>query len=270
MVGSAVYIGAIVADGMRHTNGRVALVTGAGRGIGRAVACALAARGDRVMAVSRTESELRDLADETGVDYVVDTVATPEGCERIVEETRRRLGPVEILVNNAGVLSDRERPVWDEPPEVWHDVFATNLHGPFELIRRVAHDMIDSGFGRIVIVSSSAGEFGVAAQPAYCASRNGLLGLMRAVAQDVGGHGITCNAVLPGWTKTQMADDLVRQTADSAGISFEAAWADAVAAYPAQRPVDPREIAEVVAFLASDAASGINGEATTIALGGVW
>jgi NAD(P)-dependent dehydrogenase (short-subunit alcohol dehydrogenase family) len=93
---------------------------------------------------------------------------------------------------------------------------------------------------------------------------------MRATAQDVGSHGITCNAVLPGWTKTQMADDLVRQTADSQGISFEQAWDDAVAAYPAQRPVDPREIADTIAFLASDSASGINGEAITIALGGVW
>jgi NAD(P)-dependent dehydrogenase (short-subunit alcohol dehydrogenase family) len=86
----------------------------------------------------------------------------------------------------------------------------------------------------------------------------------------VGGYGITCNAVLPGWTKTQMADDLVRQTADAGGISFEQAWADAVAAYPAQRPVDPQEIADTIAFLASDAASGVNGEATTIALGGAW
>ena len=130
--------------------------------------------------------------------------------------------------------------------------------------------MIDRGFGRIVIVSSSAGEFGVAGQPAYCASRNGLLGLMRAVAQDVGGHGVTCNAVLPGWTKTQMADDLVTQTAQATGVSFDQAWADAVAAYPAQRAVDPQEVADTIAFLASDAASGINGEATTIALGGIW
>jgi NAD(P)-dependent dehydrogenase (short-subunit alcohol dehydrogenase family) len=254
----------------REPSGRVALVTGAGRGIGRAVAGTLAARGDRVMAVSRTESELEDLARETGVAYIAETVSTPEGCERIVEETRDRLGAIDILVNNAGVLSGAERPIWDEPPELWHEVFAVNLHGPFELMRRVTRDMVKRRFGRIVIVSSSAGAFGVAAMPAYCASRNGLLGLMRAVAQDVGSHGVTCNAVLPGWTKTQMADDLVRQTADAGGISFEQAWADAVAAYPAQRPVDPQEIADTIAFLASDAASGINGEATTIALGGVW
>jgi 3-oxoacyl-[acyl-carrier protein] reductase len=250
--------------------GRVAVVTGAGRGIGRAVASVLAERGDTVMAVSRTEADLADLARETGVEYLVETVSTPEGCERIVEQTRRRLGPIEILVNNAGVLSGDERPIHEEGSSVWHDVFATNLHGPFELMRRATRDMMEQRFGRIVVVSSSAGEFGVAAMPAYCASRNGLLGLMRAVAQDVGSHHVTCNAVLPGWTKTQMADDLVRQTAESHGITFEQAWHDAVAAYPAQRPVDPREIADTIAFLASDSASGINGEAITIALGGVW
>jgi len=252
------------------SGGRVALVTGAGRGIGRAVASTLAARGYRVMAVSRTEADLCEVARETGVEYLVETVATAEGCERIIGQTRDRLGPVEILVNNAGVLSAAERPVWDEDPSVWHDIFATNLHGPFELIRRAARDMVERRSGRIVIVSSNAGAFGVAAQPAYCASRNGLLGLMRAVAQDVGSYGITCNAVLPGWTKTPMADDLVRRMAVAQGISFEKVWKEAVAAYPAQRPVDPQEIADTIAFLASDAASGINGEAVKIALGGVW
>jgi NAD(P)-dependent dehydrogenase (short-subunit alcohol dehydrogenase family) len=253
-----------------ESNGRVALVIGAGRGIGRATARTLAARGDRVMAVSRTESELKDLARETGVEYIVESVSTGEGCERIVEETRARLGAVDILVNNAGVLSSAEQVIWDTQPELWHEIFATNLHAPFELIRRVSRDMVERRFGRIMIVSSSAGEFGVAAMPAYCASRNGLLGLMRAVAQDVGAYGVTCNAVLPGWTKTQMADNLVRQTAEASGISFDQAWAEAVAAYPAQRAVDPQEIADTIAFLASDAASGINGEAVTIALGGVW
>ena len=89
--------------------------------------------------------------------------------------------------------------------------------------------------------------------PAYCASRNGLLGLMRAVAQDAGSYNVTCNALLPGWTKTQMTDDLVRQTAESQGVSFEQAWHEAVAAYPARRP-RPAEIADTVAFLAYDRA----------------
>jgi NAD(P)-dependent dehydrogenase (short-subunit alcohol dehydrogenase family) len=256
--------------GASAARGRVALVTGAGRGIGHAVATSLAARGYRVMAVSRTEPELRQLAADTGAEYLVETVATAAGCQRIIEQTRDRLGPIELLVNNAGVLSAAERQVWDEDPEVWHEIFATNLHGPFELIRRASRDMIERRSGRIVIVSSNAGEFGVAAQPAYCASRNGLLGLMRAVAQDVGPYGVTCNAVLPGWTKTPMADALIAQMAADQNRSVEQVWTEAVAAYPARRPVDPQEIADTIAFLASDAASGINGETVKIALGGVW
>ena len=222
------------------------------------------------MAISRTEPELRQLAAETGAEYLVETVAASAGCERIIQETHRRLGAIDVLVNNAGVLSAAERPIWDEEASVWHEVFATNLHGPFELIRRATRDMIERRSGRIVIVSSSAGEFGVAAQPAYCASRNGLLGLMRAVAQDVGPYGITCNAVLPGWTKTPMADQLIRQMAIDQKKSFDQVWEEAVAAYPARRPVNPQEVANTIAFLASDAASGINGAAVSITLGGIW
>ena len=245
-------------------------MTGAGRGIGRVVACSLSDSGYRVMAVSRTEAELRQLAAETGAEYLVETAATAAGCERIIGETHRRLGPIDLLVNDAGMLSPCEKPIWDEDVSVWHEVFAINLHGPFELIRRATRDMIARRSGRIAVVSSSAGEFGVSAQPAYCASRNGLLGLMRAVAQDVGPHGITCNAVLPGWTKTPMADQLIRQMATTQNKSFDQVWEEAVAAYPARRAVDPQEVANTIAFLASDAASGINGQAVCITLGGAW
>src|SRR5215210_7189571 len=103
---------------------RVALVTGAGRGIGRATALALAKRGARVMAVSRTEDELAELAEAGPVDFLAESVATEEGCERIVAETRRRLGPVEILVNNAGIGSAHERAVWEQEPAVWRETLA--------------------------------------------------------------------------------------------------------------------------------------------------
>lgn len=136
--------------------GRIAIVTGAGRGIGRAVASTLAARGYRAMAVSRTLAELRTLAEETGVEYLAESVATSEGCERIIKETRSRLGPIDVLINNAGLLSAAERAVWDESPSVWHEIFATNLHGPFEVIRRAAREMVERRSGRIVIVSAIA------------------------------------------------------------------------------------------------------------------
>jgi NAD(P)-dependent dehydrogenase (short-subunit alcohol dehydrogenase family) len=246
--------------------GRVTLVTGAGRGIGRATALLLAARGARVMAVSRTESELAEL----GLEFLAESVSTPEGCARIVEETRRRLGPIEILVNNAGVGSAHERPIWEQDPVVWRETMAVNLDGPFHLTRLVVPDMVERGWGRIVMVSSTAGQVGGASESAYDASKHGLLGLMRSVAQDVGRFGITCNAVLPGWVRTAMAERSARMESERRGISVAEVWAERAAVYPAGRVVAVEEVASTVAFLASDEASGINGEAITVALGGNW
>jgi NAD(P)-dependent dehydrogenase (short-subunit alcohol dehydrogenase family) len=246
--------------------GRVALVTGAGRGIGRATALALAERGARVMAVSRTEDELATL----GLPYVVETVATEEGCARIVEETRARLGQIDILVNNAGLGSARERVVWEQDPAVWRETLAVNLDGPFQLTRLASREMIERGWGRIVMVSSTAGQIGGHAESAYDASKHGLLGLMRATAQDVGRHGVTCNAVLPGWVRTEMADRSAAREAERRGMSVDEVWAERGSAYPAGRVVTPEEVAAAIAFLASEEASGVNGEALTVALGGLW
>jgi NAD(P)-dependent dehydrogenase (short-subunit alcohol dehydrogenase family) len=245
---------------------RVALVTGAGRGIGRATALALAERGARVMAVSRTEGELAEL----GLDYVAESVATPEGCERIVTEARGRLGPIEILVNNAGLGSAHERPIWEQDPSVWHETLAVNLHAPFHLTRLAAPDMVERGWGRIVMVSSTAGQIGGAAESAYDTSKHGLLGLMRSVAQDVGSFGVTCNAVLPGWVRTSMAERSAEEVAAQRGVSVEEVWAERAAVYPAGRVVTAEEVAAAIVFLAGEEASGINGEAITVALGGIW
>jgi len=250
--------------------GRVAVVTGAGRGIGRATALALTERGARVLGVSRTESELESLAQEARVEVLAESVATPEGCERIVTEARRRLGRIEILVNNAGVGSAHERPIWEQDPDVWRRTLAVNLDGPFHLTRLAVPDMLEGGWGRIVMVSSTAGQVGGAAESAYDASKHGVLGLMRSVAQDVARHGITCNAVLPGWVRTAMAERSAREAAEERGITVDQVWAERAGEYPAGRVVTPEEVAATIAFLASNEASGINGEAVTVALGGVW
>jgi NAD(P)-dependent dehydrogenase (short-subunit alcohol dehydrogenase family) len=246
--------------------GRVALVTGAGRGIGRVTALALAERGARVMAVSRTEAELAELS----VDYIAESVATPESCDRIVAETRERLGPIEILVNNAGVGSAHERPIWEQDPTVWYETLAVNLHAPFHLTRLAVADMVEQSWGRIVMVSSTAGQIGGAAESAYDTSKHGLLGLMRSVAQDVGSFGITCNAVLPGWVRTSMAERSAAEVAAQRGVSVEEVWAERATVYPAGRVVTAEEVAAAIVFLASEEASGINGEAITVALGGIW
>jgi NAD(P)-dependent dehydrogenase (short-subunit alcohol dehydrogenase family) len=250
--------------------GRVAIVTGAGRGIGRAATLALAAGGARVLGVSRTEPELQSLAEEAGVEILAETVATIDGCERIVADARRRLGPVEILVANAGIGSARERPIWEQDPDVWRETMAVNLDGPFHLIRLVVPDMIECGWGRIVTVSSTAGQIGGASESAYDASKHGLLGLTRAVAQDVAPHGITCNAVCPGWVRTAMAERSATETARARGITVDEVWAERAAAYPAGRVVTAEEVAAVIGFLAGEDASGVSGEAITVTLGGIW
>jgi NAD(P)-dependent dehydrogenase (short-subunit alcohol dehydrogenase family) len=245
-------------------------VTGAGRGIGRSTACALAARGARVMAVSRTESDLLDLAEHSGVDHLAASVERPDTCAEIVAETARRLGPIEILILNAGIDTGREQPIWAQPADVWEETMRVNLDAPFHLARAASAGMVQRGFGRIVMVSSTAGQVGGQQMSAYCASKHGLLGLMRAVAQDVGPHAVTCNAVAPGWVRTPMSERTAELEATRRGVGVDEVWQERAAAYPQHRVVRPEEVAEVIVFLASDSASGVNDEVVTVALGGAW
>jgi NAD(P)-dependent dehydrogenase (short-subunit alcohol dehydrogenase family) len=249
---------------------RVALVTGGGRGIGRATAIALARAGARVTVTARTREEVARVAAEIGGDFIAASAATAAGCAAIVEETRRRSGPIDILVCSAGIGGWGEKPIWELTHERWRETLATNLDGPFFLSRLVTGEMTRRAFGRIVFVSSTAGEVGGPQQPAYCASKHGVIGLMRAVAQDVIPFGVTCNAVLPGWVRTRMADDDVADESRRSGRSPEEIWASHAAEYAAGRVLDPSEVAAAIAFLCSDGASGVNGEAMRVALGGLW
>jgi NAD(P)-dependent dehydrogenase (short-subunit alcohol dehydrogenase family) len=248
---------------------RTALVTGAGTGIGRATAICLSARGDRVLAVARTEEHLRSLAAAAPVEYLAETVGTAGGCGRIAEEARRRLVRVDILVCNAGIDLD-EPAIWDQDSGAWREVMAVNLDAPFELTRRLAGEMIERRWGRIVMVSSTAGTAGGPAMAAYCASKHGVLGLMRSVACDIAPFGVTCNAVAPGWVRTPMSDRSAEREAGRRGVSAQEVWQERASSYTAGRVVEPGEVALVIAFLTSEAAAAVNGETVTIALGEVW
>ncbi|MFH1765719.1 MAG: SDR family oxidoreductase [Gemmatimonadota bacterium] len=250
---------------MPGVEGRVALVTGAGRGIGRAVADLLASRGARVMAVSRSESELQTV----GLDYVVADLGTPDGCALAVEETQDRLGPVEILVCNHGIGSAHERVIWEQDLEVWRETMGINLDGPFYLTRLVLRSMVERRYGRLVYTSSTAGLVAESAGSAYTSSKHGLLGLMRSVAEDAGPHGVTSNAVLPGWVRTEMAERSARAEAEERGITTEEVWAQRAAGYPPGRVATAEEVAETIGFLASEESSGVSGEAIRVALGRV-
>ena len=188
------------------TDQRVALVTGASSGIGRETAVELAREGARVMAVARRADRLAELSEQTGVDHLVADLATEEGCALAVAETERRLGRVDVLVHAAGVGSARERAVWRSDPAVWRETMAVNLDASFHLIRLATAGMVDRGWGRVVVVSSTAGLHAAASEPAYDASKHGVIGLVRAAALDLAPHAVTCNAVLPGWVRTEMAD----------------------------------------------------------------
>ena len=248
---------------MPGVEGHVALVTGAGRGIGRVTAELLASRGALVMAVSRSKNELRTL----GLDHVVADLGKPEDCAHVVKETRDRLGPISILVCNHGIGSAHERLFWEQDPATWKETMRINLDGPFYLSQQVVKAMIQKGYGRMVFTSSTAGKVAEYKGSAYTSSKHGLVGLMRSVAQDAGQYGVNSNAVLPGWVRTEMAEKSAKTEARQRGITTDEVWKERAALSPAGRVVTPIEVAEVIAFLASEEASGVNGEAITVALG---
>jgi len=250
---------------MAGVEGRVALITGAGRGIGRATAETLAARGARVMCVARSEQELAD----TGLDYVVADLGTVDGCEKAVAEAEERLGSIEILICNHGLGSAHERVIWEQDPGVWDEMMRINLDGPYHLSRLVLPQMVERRYGRIVYTSSTAGLVAEYAGSAYSSSKHGLLGLMRSVAQDAGPFGITSNAVLPGWVRTEMADRSAQAEASDRGTTVEQVWEERAALYPPERVATPQEVAEMIAFLATEESSGVSGEAIRVALGSV-
>lgn len=248
---------------MAGVEGRVALVTGASRGIGRVAAELLASRGAHVMCVARGEQELAAV----GLEYVVADLGTPDGCALAVSDTERRLGPVDILICNHGIGSAKERVVWEQDLDIWNETIRINLDGPFHLSKLVLRGMVERGYGRVVYTSSTAGLVAEHAGSAYNSSKHGLLGLMRSVALDAGPYGITSNAVLPGWVRTEMADRSADQEAKNRNITADQVWQERAELYPAGRVPTAAEVAETIAFLASEESSGINGESIRVALG---
>jgi 3-oxoacyl-[acyl-carrier protein] reductase len=236
---------------MANLEGRIALVTGASQGIGRACALELARAGATVALAARNESKLAEAAAEIeaaggkaavfSLDVAnADSIAT--GAKAILE----KLGKVEILVNNAGITRDglvlrMKRPDWD-------DVLGTNLTGAFLLTQALLSAMLRNRWGRIINITSVVGRTGQAGQVNYAASKAGLIGMTRSLAREVASRGITVNAVAPGYIETPMTAvlDEKQRTAMMAQI-------------PLGRPGTDLEIAQSVAFLASDAAAYITG-----------
>jgi len=234
-------------------------VTGSGKGIGRAVALALAKRG---LAVAINYSRSETAAEETARQIVSfgaecrifrADVSKSDQVKNLFEQIKGTLGPVSILVNNAGIT--RDALLVRMKDEDWREVLTLNLEAAFLCTREAVRDMARSRWGRVVNVSSVVGLIGNPGQANYCASKAGLIGLTKSVAREYGMRGITANAVAPGWIETDMTASLKPEIREAMLKSV-----------PAARPGLPEDVASVVAFLASDEASYVNGQ--TIAVDG--
>jgi 3-oxoacyl-[acyl-carrier protein] reductase len=237
-------------------SGRVALVTGASQGIGRACALKLAASGATVAVAARSQEKLADLVKEIegggGKAFVFPLdVADEEQVKSTFKNAIAQLGKIDILVNNAGIT--RDQLVMRMKRADWDSVLNTNLTSAYLCIQQAIGSMLKQRWGRIINVTSVFGQMGQAGQANYAASKAGLIGLTMAIAREVGSRSITCNAVAPGFIETAM----------TSGFS-EDFKQNALKAIPLGRIGTPEDVANAVAFLASDAASYITGHVLSI------
>jgi 3-oxoacyl-[acyl-carrier protein] reductase len=236
--------------------GKVALVTGASRGLGHAIARALAAEGASIAAVARSEEALRETVETlrtaggAAEPFALD-VADSAAAEAAVEKIAARFGQIDILVNNAGVT--RDGLLMRMKSEDWDTVIDTNLKGAFNLTKPVGRLMVRQRSGRIVNISSVIGLMGNAGQANYAASKAGLIGFSKSVAKEFASRGITCNVVCPGFIETDMTKDL--------GEDLRKKLLERI---PLQRLGQPGDVAGTVAFLCSPAASYITGQILTV------
>lgn len=251
---------------------RIAIVTGAGRGIGRASALALAARGTRVAVTARSSDELQGVVEEIKASggtalAVVDDLTDLDAVDRLIKQVEDAWGAVEVLVNNAGIgSSQRPLPLVDFDDAFWELTFAVNVTAPYRLTKRVLPGMLRNNWGRIINIASINARVASLHGAAYTASKHALAGLTKATAKEVEGTGITANAVCPGVTATRLNDMRLAYDARRLGTTFEQLEAEAS---PLGRRITPEEVAFTVAFLADEKATAINGQLINVCGGRV-
>lgn len=248
---------------------RIALITGGGRGIGRAIALAFAREGAQVALAARTAEQVEQVADE--ITKEVGVPALPVVCDvSDLESVRRMFANVEdkfarrpdILVNNAGIAESAALTKTDD--DLWQRHLAINLSGTFYCMRAALPSMLEKGWGRVINIASIAGKTGAPYISAYSASKHGVLGLTRSVALEVATKGITVNAICPGYVDTEMTTRGIANITSKTGHSA----ADALEAIrrmnPQNRLIAPEEVAALTLLLASEEGRGINGQAINV------
>ena len=235
--------------------GKIALVTGATRGIGRAVAEELVSKGAFVIGTATSEKGAESISaylGEKGKGLVLN-VADQASIDAVLEQIKQEFGDIDILVNNAGIT--RDNLLMRMKDEEWFDILQTNLSSVYHLSKAMLRTMMKKRFGRIINIGSVVGSMGNAGQTNYCAAKAGLIGFSKALAKEVASRGITVNVVAPGFIATDMTDVLSEELKNNL-----------LTPIPAGRLGEPKDIAKAVAFLASEDASYING--TTLHVNG--
>jgi len=236
---------------------KVAIITGASRGIGFAIARKLHQDGANVALCAR--SPIRDFPPERSLALTMD-IRDPKSVDAGIRRIVDRFGKIDIVVNNAGISG--VIPVDSPDTAAWLDVIQTNVIGTYYVTHSAVPHMPDGG--RIIMISSVLGKFGVPGYTAYCASKTGLIGFTRALALELAPRKITVNAICPGWTDTEMARAGMRDIAASEGITVEEFKKQAMSRVPLGEMVQPGEVANLVAFLAAETGSKITAQAISI------
>ncbi|MBT5433235.1 MAG: SDR family oxidoreductase [Rhodospirillaceae bacterium] len=273
----------------RELEGRVALVTGGGSGQGRATALALAEMGADIVFGSFVAGH-GTMAPGESTTYPSDEemaqvkaaieqhgvrahgqhhdVRSDESCQDLVDSAILNFGGIDVLANVAGICM--QGPISGHDDAAWNKVIDINLTGTYRMVKRCLPGMIDKGWGRIVIVASTAANVSEPNYGAYCASKAGVLGLMRCTALEAAPFGVTCNAINPGFVETGMVAGDMEALARHNNITIEEAYAQSAAVSPMNRMLQPEEIAAMAAFLCTDAARGITMEDINVAMGSLW
>ena len=250
-------------------NKKLALITGGGRGIGRAIALTFAREGAHIAVAARTLDQVNQVAAEIEQQYqsqavaLVCDVSDPSSVQKMFAAVRENFGrDAEILVNNAGVAESAT--LANTTDELWHKHLSINLSGTFYCTRAALPAMLKNGWGRIINIASIAGKTGAPYITAYAASKHGVMGLTRSLAVEVGASGVTVNAICPGYVETDMVSKALERIKTRTGRSEDEALDAMKKMSPQNRLVTSEEVAALALLLASDEGRGINGQGLNI------